>query len=82
MDDTSPKAAARYLELLRATPPARRLEIANGLSVATKRLAIAGIRARHPHADEAEVSRRLALLLYGEKAAAQIERWWADREGR
>jgi hypothetical protein len=82
MDDTSPEAAARYLELLRATPPARRLQIAAGLSVTTKKLTIAGIRERHPDADEAEIGRRLARLLYGEEAAARIERLLADREGR
>ncbi len=82
MDDTSPKAAERYLELLRATPPVERLRIAAGLSVATKRLAIAGIRQRHPDADEAEVRRRLALLLYGEEAAARIARSDREREGQ
>lgn len=82
MDDTSPQAAARYLELLRATPPERRLQIAAGLSVATKRLAIAGIRERHPEADEAELRRQLARLLYGEEAAERIARLLAEREGR
>jgi hypothetical protein len=82
MDDTSPRAAARYLELLRAAPPARSLQIAAGLSVATKRLAIAGIRQRDPGADEAEVRRRLARLLYGEEAATQIDRLQARRANR
>lgn len=73
---------ARYLEQLRATPPTRRLEIAAGLTVATRTLAIAGLRRRHPLADDAELRRRLVVLLYGEAEAARIDRLLARREAR
>ena len=48
MSDTSPKANARYFELLRQAGPEGRLEICLGLSRATRELAIAGIKQAHP----------------------------------
>jgi hypothetical protein len=48
VSDTSPKANARYFELLRQAGPERRLAICLGLSRATRELAIAGIKQAHP----------------------------------
>lgn len=72
MSDTSPSADARYHELLRALPPERRLETAMKLSRAVRELAIAGIRQRHPDADEHEVRVRLVVRLYGRAAAERL----------
>lgn len=70
--DTSTEADARYHELLRAMPPERRLEAAMRLSRAVRELALAGIRQRHPGADEAEVRCRLTVRLYGRACAMRL----------
>jgi hypothetical protein len=72
MLDTNPRATAQYLELLRAMDPARRLEIAGGLSRAVRDLALAGLRNRHPAATEEEIRGRLTLLLYGRSASLRV----------
>jgi hypothetical protein len=47
VSDTSPKAKARYFELLRQAGPEGRLAICAGLSRTTRELAIAGIKQAH-----------------------------------
>jgi len=72
--DTSPKANARYFELLRQAGPERRLEICLGLSRATRELAIAGIKQAHPDrtlADD-ELREKLAERLYGAEVARRV----------
>ncbi len=70
--DTSPQADARYHELLRRMPPERRLEAAMRLSQAVRELAIAGIRQRHPNADDEEVRVRLAVRMYGREQVRRL----------
>lgn len=70
--DTSREAQIRYTELLRALAPEQRLRATMGLSRATRELAEAGVRARLPHATEAQVRRELVVLLYGEEAALRL----------
>jgi hypothetical protein len=70
--DTSPAANARYHELLRSMPPERRLEVAMGLTQTVRELALAGIRGRHPQADEHEMRVRLTVRLYGRTAAVRL----------
>ncbi len=72
VSDTSPAAAARYAERLRALGPAERLAIAAGLTQGVRALAEAGIRQRHPGAGPEEVRRRLAALLYGRATAERL----------
>ena len=72
MLDTSPAQAARYAELLRARAPHERLAIAMSLTRAVHELAMAGLRARHPAADEHELRVRLAVRLYGRDAAVRL----------
>jgi len=72
MNDTSPKADARYHELLRRMPPEGRLEAAMRLSRAVRELAVAGIRQRHPDACDEEVRIRLAVRLYGRACAERL----------
>lgn len=72
MNDTSPAANERYHELLRAMGPERRLETAMALSRGVRELALAGLRSRHPHADEGELRVRLTVRLYGREAAARL----------
>lgn len=49
-----------------------RLRAAVSLGVAVRDLALAGLRARHPSADENELRKRLAVRLYGRALALQI----------
>ena len=74
MDDTSPKANARYFELLRQAGPAKRLAICASLSRTTRELAIAGIKAAHPgrQLSENDIRRALAERLYGSKVARRL----------
>jgi len=72
VQDTSPRAEARYYELLRAATPERRLGTAVALTRATRELALAGIRARFPSADEAELRIRLTVRLYGLEVARRL----------
>ena len=72
MNDTGEKANRRYHELLRAQAPHERLAQAVALTKMVRDLAIAGIKARHPDADDAEVRVRLAVRLYGRAAAERM----------
>jgi hypothetical protein len=72
LSDTSPAADARYHQLLCALPPERRLEIAMGLSQTVREMALAGLRLRHPQADEHELNVRLTVRLYGRAAGVRL----------
>lgn len=74
VNDTSPAASARYHELLVAMGPERRLEAAMALSRGVRELAMAGLRSRHPKADEQELRVRLTVRLYGRDAAVRLFR--------
>jgi hypothetical protein len=74
VSDTSPKANARYFELLRQAGPERRLAICVGLSHAVRELAIAGIKKTHsgrPLSDD-ELRQKLAERLYGADVARRV----------
>jgi len=70
--DTHPLIEAMRLELLKNTPPWRKLQLMAELNAAAQALAMSGLRARHPHAGDAELRRRLAGLLLGEETAARV----------
>lgn len=72
MRDTSEAASRRYHELLRACAPHERLAQAMALTKMTRELAMAGLRARHPDASDAELRVRLAVRLYGREAATRL----------
>jgi hypothetical protein len=63
---------SRYVELLRAMPPQRRLAQAMALIRTVRQLAVAGIKQRHPDADEREVRLRLCARLYGRDVARRL----------
>jgi hypothetical protein len=48
------------------------MQMLTALTKATRRVALAGLRQRHPQASEAELQRRLAGLLQGEELAAKF----------
>lgn len=70
--DTSPEASRRYHELLRAMTPGERMLRAASLSQTVRLLALAGLRQRHPLADEDELRRRLVVRLYGREYAQKV----------
>jgi hypothetical protein len=74
VSDTSPKANARYFELLRQAGPERRLAICASLSRATRELAIAGIKQAYPDRllSDDELRPRLAERLYGAEVARRV----------
>lgn len=70
--DTHLLIEAMRLELLKNTPPWRKLQLMAELNAAAQALAMSGLRTRHLHASDAELRRRLAGLLLGEETAARI----------
>ncbi len=72
--DTSPRAAQRYLERLRATPPREKLERALRLSERVRDAAMAEIRRQLPNADERTLAREFVRRVYGERLAARLDR--------
>lgn len=71
-DDTTPEAEEVLIGLLRAAPPWRKIQMVCELNATVRRLALAGLRDRHPEADEDELRRRLADLLLGKELAAEV----------
>ena len=72
MMDTTPKQQARYYELLRARTVEDRAQMVFALSEMVRRLAIAGIRLRHPGIGDSELRARLAVRLYGRAQAKRL----------
>ncbi len=70
--DTSPEAERVLIELLRQAPGWRRLQLADRMSSTVRGFSLAGLRARHPTATEAELRRRFADLHLGSELAAKI----------
>ena len=62
-NDTDPRAAAVLRRLARELSAGRKLDAARAMSRALRSLAEAGVRSRHPGADEHEVRRRLAAVM-------------------
>ena len=56
--------------MLRQATPARKLEMVGQLNATVRTFAQAGLRQRHPQADEAELRCRLAGLLLGPELAS------------
>ena len=69
--DTQPEAEQVLIELLRAAPVARKLEMLGQMNAAARMLALQGLRARHPNASESQLQRYLADLLLGADLAAR-----------
>ncbi len=70
--DSHPAAEALQIRLLRRVSPTRKMEMLAQLYVAARLLALAGLRARYPHATEAELRRKWAILLLGEELARKV----------
>ena len=70
--DTSPGAEWVLIDLLRQAPSWRRLQLADRMSNFARSLSLAGLRARHPGASEAELRRRFADIHLGPELAAKV----------
>ena len=63
--DTSPEVERLQIERWREMTPAQKLGLVSGLSRAVNRLAMIGIRERHPQASRREQFLRFAMLTLG-----------------
>lgn len=70
--DTEISAEKIQIEILRALPAWRKLELLGEACETNRALMLAGLRARFPNASEAELHRRLIALLWGEDTAAKV----------
>lgn len=70
--DTHPDMEALQIDLCRQVSPTRKLQMLAQLNASARLLAMAGLRARHPHAGEEERMRRMAYLLLGEELARKV----------
>jgi hypothetical protein len=69
MRDTSPAQQDEYFARLRALTPEERLRIVSRLNRGVRRMALAGMKLRHPEASEQELRVRLVVRLYGREFA-------------
>ncbi len=70
--DTHPKMEALQIQLWRQASPTRKMHMLAQLNASAHTLALMGLRSRYPHANEAELRRRLAGLLLGEELARKV----------
>jgi hypothetical protein len=71
LSDTAPETRRVLVELLRALPPWRKLQLVSDLITAARELIQSGLKQRYPDATEAELRRRLAAALLGPEMAAR-----------
>jgi hypothetical protein len=65
--DTSPEALRVQLDVLRALPGSRRLELAVEMSDALMEVAAVGVRQRHPEFTEEQVRQTLIRMRLGDQ---------------
>ncbi len=70
--DTHPKMEALQIELWRQASPTQKMNMLAQLNASARLLALAGLRACFPQADEAELRRKLADLLLGKDLAQKV----------
>lgn len=70
--DTTPDAEAVQLEVFRKMSPRRKLELMAEANRNAREMALAGLRLRHPDADEEELFRRLMDLTLGAELAERV----------
>lgn len=72
LDDTSDDARAVMRRLYAAMTPAEKLKRMNELTVAANRLALAGLRSRHPEESEGALLLRLARVRLGDDLSDRV----------
>ena len=80
--DTDPVVRRLQIERLRAMSPAQRGALLEALNRDCERMAMAGIRSRHPNATDREVLMRLGVLRNGPELMKAAFGWDAAVEGR
>jgi len=70
--DTAPEIDRRRLAAAWSAPAWRKLWMAAEMSQTVRDLTLAGLRRRHPDADEREIRFRFASLLYGPEVARHL----------
>ena len=70
--DTPPDVERVQIDLMRAAPVWRKMELLGQLNQAARLFAISGLRRRHPDATEPEIRRRLADLILGAELAERV----------
>ncbi len=70
--DTSPAQRERYFERLRALTFEQKFQMVASLNRGVRRLAIAGIKLRHPDASDREVEVRLFVRIHGRELASRF----------
>ena len=79
--DTSPEAEAVLLELLRTAPVWKRLQMVDQMYETLRLLTMADLRRSYPHADEAEIRRRLAARVLSRDEVIAAYGWDPEAEG-
>jgi hypothetical protein len=75
--DTSPEALSVQVERFRGMSPAEKAARVTDLTRTACTFALAGLRARHPHATHRELLLRLAALRLGADVVHDVYRWRA-----
>jgi hypothetical protein len=70
--DTSPEAWKVYVDLLRKMPASKKLDRVCEMWAFGRALAIAGMRQRHPNADDREVFLRVARQSLGDELFRKV----------
>ena len=73
--DTSPEQLARHAALIRAMTPKQRADALRAVDRGVRRLAMAGLRARHPGASDRELVIRHFAAVHGPELAARVYGW-------
>ena len=79
--DTSADADVVQFDLYRRMTPAEKARRVSDLTQGACCLALAGLRARYPHADERELLLRLAVLRLGAPLVARVYGWPEPSDG-
>ena len=75
LTDTSAEAERELVELVRRAPVWKRVALASSLCDATRALALADLRRKHPDASDEELRRRLAFRLLSEEEVRLAFGW-------
>jgi hypothetical protein len=70
--DTTAEIDRRRLTAAWSAPAWRKLQMAADMSQVAQELTLAGLRRRHPDAEESEIRFRLASLLFGPEIAHEL----------
>jgi hypothetical protein len=70
--DTRPEAELVLLSLLRLKTPAEKLSLVDQLNASVRKLALCGLRQRHPNLSDTQLQRLLADLLLGQELAQKV----------